>query len=47
MALPNDESLGDLSDVEVLDQEEDGDAEEEADGDEAPALAEGELELEE
>jgi DNA-directed RNA polymerase subunit beta len=42
MALPNDESLGDLSDVEVLDeQEEDGD------GDEAPALAEGELELEE
>ncbi|HWJ45408.1 MAG TPA: DNA-directed RNA polymerase subunit beta, partial [Gaiellaceae bacterium] len=39
MALPNDEALGDLSDVEVLD--EDGD-------EEAPALAEGgELELEE
>src|SRR5207253_624447 len=38
MALPNDESLGDLSDVEVSDD----DAEEEA-----PALAEGEVELEE
>jgi DNA-directed RNA polymerase subunit beta len=43
LALPNDESLGDLSDVEVLDEEEDGDGDEE----EAPALAEGELELEE
>jgi DNA-directed RNA polymerase subunit beta len=41
MALPNDESLGDLSDVEVLDEEEGGDGDEEA-----PALAEGELELE-
>src|SRR3989440_13103019 len=40
MALPNDESLGDLSDVEVVDE-----AEEETE--EAPALAEGELELEE
>jgi DNA-directed RNA polymerase subunit beta len=39
LALPNDESLGDLSDVEVLDE---GEEEEEA-----PALAEGELELEE
>jgi DNA-directed RNA polymerase subunit beta len=39
MALPNDETLGDLSEVEVVD--EDGDEEE------APALAEGELELEE
>src|SRR5205807_7633056 len=39
MALPNDESLGDLSDVEVVDA---GDEEET----EAPALAEGELELE-
>jgi DNA-directed RNA polymerase subunit beta len=37
MALPNDEALGDLSDVEVLDEGEE----------EAPALAEGELELEE
>ncbi len=37
MALPNDESLGDLSDVEVLDENEE----------EAPALAEGEVELEE
>jgi DNA-directed RNA polymerase subunit beta len=36
MALPNDEELGDLSDVEVTDGEET----------EAPALAEGELELE-
>jgi DNA-directed RNA polymerase subunit beta len=36
MALPNDEELGDLSDVEVTDEET-----------EAPALAEGELELEE
>jgi DNA-directed RNA polymerase subunit beta len=35
MALPNDEELGDLSDVEVTDEET-----------EAPALAEGELELE-
>jgi DNA-directed RNA polymerase subunit beta len=42
MALPNDESLGDLTDVEV-DEEETADG----DGDEAPALAEGELELEE
>ena len=40
LAIPNDESLGDLSDVEVLDEEEE-------EGDEAPALAEGELELEE
>src|SRR5437870_5026997 len=39
MALPNDEELGDLSDVEVA-----GEGEEEA---EAPALAEGEVELEE
>jgi DNA-directed RNA polymerase subunit beta len=37
MALPNDESLGDLSDVEVLDESEE----------EAPALAEGEVEVEE
>jgi DNA-directed RNA polymerase subunit beta len=37
MALPNDETLGDLSDVEVVDEDEE----------EAPALAEGELELEE
>jgi DNA-directed RNA polymerase subunit beta len=36
MALPNDEELGDLNDVEVVDEEE-----------ETPALAEGELELEE
>jgi DNA-directed RNA polymerase subunit beta len=36
MALPNDEELGDLSDVEVTEEET-----------EAPALAEGELELEE
>ena len=42
LALPNDESLGDLSDVEVLDENEDEEEEEEA-----PALAEGELELEE
>jgi DNA-directed RNA polymerase subunit beta len=41
MALPNDESLGDLSDVEVLDENDDEETEE------APALAEGELELEE
>src|SRR6266498_1835534 len=40
MALPNDEALGDLSDVEVLDEG----AEEET---EAPALAEAEPELEE
>src|SRR5207244_13555660 len=46
MALPNDESLGDLSDVEVLDENND-DKEETEDGEEAPALAEGELELEE
>ncbi len=39
MALPNDEVLGDLSDVEVTDDEEKET--------EAPALAEGELELEE
>jgi DNA-directed RNA polymerase subunit beta len=37
MALPNDEELGDLSDVEVLDETEE----------EAPAPAEGEVELEE
>jgi DNA-directed RNA polymerase subunit beta len=43
MALPNDESLGDLSDVEVLDENND----EEEETEEAPALAEGELELEE
>ena len=42
MALPNDESLGDLSDVEVLDTNDD-----EEETEEAPALAEGELELEE
>jgi len=42
MALPNDETLGDLSDVEVVDEEE-----EEEGTEEAPALAEGELELEE
>src|SRR5213076_1193295 len=42
MALPNDESLGDLSDVEVLDENDDEEAEEA----EAPALAEGEVELE-
>jgi DNA-directed RNA polymerase subunit beta len=36
MALPNDEELGDLSDVEVTEEET-----------EAPALAEGEVELEE
>jgi len=41
MALPNDEALGDLTDVEVADNEE------KAEGEEAPALAEGELELEE
>ena len=40
MALPNDEELGDLNNVEVSD---DGD-EKPAEG--APALAEGELELE-
>jgi DNA-directed RNA polymerase subunit beta len=40
MALPNDEQLGDLTDVEVAD---DGDEEES----EAPAVAEGEVELEE
>jgi DNA-directed RNA polymerase subunit beta len=40
MALPNDEALGDLTDVEVSEDDE------EAEGDEAPALAEGELELE-
>jgi len=45
MALPNDESLGDLSDVEVLDENEE--QEEAEGGEEAPALAEGELELEE
>ncbi len=45
MALPNDESLGDLSDVEVLDESEE--TEEGEEGEEAPALAEGELELEE
>jgi DNA-directed RNA polymerase subunit beta len=39
MALPNDEELGDLSDVQVTDEES-------ADGEEAPALAEGEVELE-
>ena len=43
LALPNDETLGDLSDVEVLDNDNDDDDEET----EAPALAEGELELEE
>jgi DNA-directed RNA polymerase subunit beta len=37
MALPNDEELGDLTDVEVLDETEE----------EAPALAEGEVEVEE
>src|SRR5207247_10227099 len=39
MALPNDEALGDLTDVEVSDEDEEPE--------EAPALAEGELELEE
>jgi DNA-directed RNA polymerase subunit beta len=39
MALPNDEALGDLNDVEVSAEEEEPE--------EAPALAEGELELEE
>jgi DNA-directed RNA polymerase subunit beta len=43
MALPNDESLGDLSDVEVLDENND---DEEEETEEAPALAEGELEPE-
>jgi DNA-directed RNA polymerase subunit beta len=38
MALPNDEELGDLTDVEVTEEEDD---------EEAPALAEGEVELEE
>jgi hypothetical protein len=56
MALPNDEELGDLTDVEVSSEEaaEEGDGEREGDGDgdgdgeeEAPAPAEGELELEE
>ena len=42
MALPNDEALGDLSDVEVADET----ARTEAEPEEAPALAEGELELE-
>src|SRR6476659_84597 len=41
IALPNDETLGDLSDVEVADE-----GTEEAEPQEAPALAEGELELE-
>jgi len=41
IALPNDETLGDLSDVEVADE-----GTEEAEPEEAPALAEGELELE-
>jgi DNA-directed RNA polymerase subunit beta len=41
IALPNDETLGDLSDVEVADESTD-----EAEPQEAPALAEGELELE-
>jgi DNA-directed RNA polymerase subunit beta len=41
IALPNDETLGDLSDVEVADE-----GTEEAAPEEAPALAEGELELE-
>jgi DNA-directed RNA polymerase subunit beta len=41
IALPNDETLGDLSDVEVADE-----STEEAEPEEAPALAEGELELE-
>jgi DNA-directed RNA polymerase subunit beta len=46
IALPNDETLGDLTDVEVPAE---GDADADADGDdeeEAPALAEPELELE-
>jgi DNA-directed RNA polymerase subunit beta len=47
MALPNDESLGDLSDVEVLDNNNDADDGDEDEETEAPALAEGELELEE
>ncbi|HEX9415840.1 MAG TPA: hypothetical protein VF895_03945, partial [Gaiellaceae bacterium] len=38
MALPNDEALGDLTDVEVV---------EESEEEEAPALAEGEVEVEE
>jgi DNA-directed RNA polymerase subunit beta len=41
IALPNDETLGDLSDVEVADE-----GTEAAEPEEAPALAEGELELE-
>src|SRR5204863_10195929 len=42
MALPNDEELGDLTDVEVSD----GDEEKADEAEEAPALAEGEVELE-
>jgi DNA-directed RNA polymerase subunit beta len=41
IALPNDETLGDLSDVEVADENTEA-----AEPEEAPALAEGELELE-
>jgi hypothetical protein len=44
MALPNDEALGDLTDVDV--PAADGDAGGAADEEEAPALAEPELELE-
>jgi DNA-directed RNA polymerase subunit beta len=43
IALPNDETLGDLTDVEVTDA---STGPEEAEPEEAPALAEGELELE-
>jgi DNA-directed RNA polymerase subunit beta len=43
LALPNDEALGDLTDVEVVAE---GDAGESTDEEEAPALAEPELELE-
>jgi DNA-directed RNA polymerase subunit beta len=42
IALPNDETLGDLSDVEVADES----TQETEPGEGAPALAEGELELE-
>jgi len=46
LALPNDEALGDLTDVEVPTEGAVSDGEGDGDAEEAPALAEGELELE-
>jgi DNA-directed RNA polymerase subunit beta len=46
LALPNDEALGDLTDVEVSTEGATSDGDSDDDGEEAPAVAEPELELE-